>query len=164
MSKEFEDFSHLVRISRTDIRGDKEVIAGLTRIRGIGNRMASLVLKKAGIPRDKFIGLLTEDEINKINEIIEDPIKAGIPNWCVNHNKERRSGEDVHLTGSDLALQDRMDIDRLKKLRCWRGIRHAAGLKVRGQRTKSTGRGGRAVGVSRKKLIRQMEKKKKKGD
>ncbi|MEA2070818.1 MAG: 30S ribosomal protein S13 [Asgard group archaeon] len=159
MSEEFKDFQHLVRISGTDIRGDKNAVSGLTYIRGIGFRMSTLVLKKAGIPKKKYIGLLTQDEIKKINDIISEPSKYGIPGWFVNHAKERRTGKDLHLTGSDLALYDRNDIDRLKKLRTYRGIRHAAGLKVRGQRTKSTGRGGRSLGVSRKKLLKEMEKK-----
>lgn len=141
-----------MRISGTDVRGDKKAVCGLTSIRGVGDRMATLVLKKAGIPAETFIGLLTEDQVKKINEIIAEPIKFGIPRWCVNHIKDRRTGQDLHLTGSKLAFQDRTDVDRLKRLRCYRGVKHAAGHKVRGQRTKSTGRGGRALGVSRKKL------------
>lgn len=152
MSTEFKDFKHLVRISGTDIRGDKQAINGLTKIRGVGNRFADIVLKKAGIPNNIYIGLLSEDNIKSLNDIIEDPIKYGIPSWYVNHVKDRDTGKDIHLTGSKLALYDRNDVDRLKKLRTYRGIKHAVGHKVRGQRTKSTGRGGRAIGVSRKKL------------
>ena len=152
MSAKFDDFKHLVRISGADIRGDKHVITGLTKIRGIGPRMADVILKKAAIPQQTYIGLLNDDQVKKIDEIIKDPIKFGIPTWYVNHTKERESGKDIHITGSQLALYDRNDIDRLKKLRSYRGVRHAAGLKVRGQRTKSTGRGGRAMGVSRKKI------------
>ena len=151
MSQNFKDFKHLVRIGGTDIRGDKQVINGLTQIRGVGNRMADLVLKKAGIPRDIFIGLLEETQIKKIDEIIDNPIKFGIPSWYVNHAKERETGQDIHLIGSRLALYDRNDIDRHKKMRTYRGLKHAAGHRVRGQRTKSTGRGGRSLGVSRKK-------------
>ncbi len=152
MSKEFNDFKHLVRISGTDVRGDKHAISGLTRIRGIGARMAFIVLSKAEVPEQTYVGMLTDDQITKIDEIIAEPIKFGVPKWFVNHVKERESGKDLHLIGPDLALYDRNDIDRLKKLRTYRGIKHHAGHKVRGQRTKSTGRGGRSLGVSRKKL------------
>lgn len=152
LSNEFENFRHLVRISGKDIRGDKQILNGLTMIRGIGPRMAHIVLKKAAIHPDKYVGLLTEEEIKKIDEIIKEPVKFGIPSWFVNHTKERVSGKDIHIIESQLALYDRNDIDRLKKLRTYRGIKHAAGHKVRGQRTKSTGRGGRSLGVSRKKL------------
>ena len=151
MSEEFNDFKHLVRIAGTDIRGDKHAISGLTHVRGIGARMAFIVLNKAGIPEQTYVGMLTDEQVKKLDEIIAEPIKHGIPKWFVNHIKERESGKDVHLTGSDLALFDRNDVDRLKKLRTYRGIKHHAGHKVRGQRTKSTGRGGRLLGVSRKK-------------
>ncbi len=151
MSINFDNFKHLVRISGKDIRGDKHVVNGLTMIRGIGPRMADIVLKKAKIKPDTFIGLLTDAQVDKLDEIIKDPIKFGVPRWFVNHVKDRNSGKDIHLVGSNLALYDRNDIDRLKKLRSYRGVKHAVGHKVRGQRTKSTGRGGRSIGVSRKK-------------
>ena len=80
MSIKFDDFKHLDRITGTDIRGDKHVVNGLTQIRGIGPRMADIVLKKAGIPKDLFIGLLTDEQVKTIDEIIKDPIKHGIQN------------------------------------------------------------------------------------
>ncbi|MHA1722752.1 MAG: 30S ribosomal protein S13, partial [Candidatus Baldrarchaeia archaeon] len=52
---------------------------------------------------------------------------------------------------SDLVLTIKSDIDRMKKIKSWKGIRHALGLKVRGQRTRTTGRGGRTIGVTKKK-------------
>ena len=152
MSTKFDDFKHLVRITGTDIRGDKQVVSGLTQIRGIGPRMADIVLKKAGVSKDLFIGLLTDEQVKAIDEVIKDPIKYGIPKWFVNHVKDRVSGKDIHLVHSNLALYERNDVDRLKKLRTYRGVKHAVGHKVRGQRTKSTGRGGRSLGVSRKKI------------
>jgi small subunit ribosomal protein S13 len=161
LSEEFKDFRHLVRISGFDIRGDKQAIAGLTHIRGIGRRMADAILKILDIPRETYIGLLSEKQVEEIDNIIKDPIKHGVPDWYVNHQKERRSGKDIHIIGSELALYDRQDIQRLTKIRCYRGMRHAAGLKVRGQRTKSTGRGGRSLGVSRKKLLKQAAEEKK---
>jgi len=152
LSIDFKDFKHLVRISGADIRGDKHAINGLCHIRGIGSRMADVVLKKAEIPHDTYIGLLSDDQIKRINEVIKEPIKFGIPSWYVNHIKERATGQDIHITGNTLALYERNDVDRLKKLRTYRGVKHAVGHKVRGQRTKSTGRGGRSMGVSRKKI------------
>ena len=151
MSLEFKDFKHLVRISGTDIRGDKNALTGLSEIRGIGPRMADAILKKAEILPHHFIGFLTEEQVKKIDDIIKDPIKFGIPKWFVNHQKERATGKYNHLTCSNLALYDRNDVDRLKKMRNYRGVKHTAGHKVRGQHTKSTGRGGRSLGVGRKK-------------
>ena len=68
----------------------------------------------------------------------------------LNRRKDITTGEDLHLLGSDLTLEIDKDIKLLKKIRSWRGVRHALGLKVRGQRTRTTGRTGRTVGVSRR--------------
>ncbi|MGY5853448.1 MAG: 30S ribosomal protein S13, partial [Candidatus Thorarchaeota archaeon] len=64
--------------------------------------------------------------------------------------RDRMSGRMLHLTGADLQFAHKNDIDRLRRIRSWRGIRHSLGLKVRGQHTRTTGRHGMAVGVSRK--------------
>jgi small subunit ribosomal protein S13 len=61
-----------------------------------------------------------------------------------------KSGENKHFTGADLDFQLKMDIDYMMKTKSWKGIRHGLGLKVRGQRTRCTGRRGRTVGVTRK--------------
>ncbi|MDD5186755.1 MAG: 30S ribosomal protein S13, partial [Methanoregula sp.] len=60
-------------------------------------------------------------------------------------------GESKHLLGSDLTLIQDEDVNMMRKIRCYRGIRHETGQKVRGQRTKSTGRTGMTVGVKKKK-------------
>ena len=69
----------------------------------------------------------------------------------VNRKKDLRTGEDLHVLGSKLDLQIKQDIDRMKKMKSYKGVRHQYGLKVRGQRTKSTGRKGLVVGVVRRK-------------
>ncbi len=61
------------------------------------------------------------------------------------------TGENRHLFSQDVALVNEEDINLMRKIRCYRGIRHETGQKVRGQRTKSTGRTGTTVGVKRKK-------------
>ena len=70
----------------------------------------------------------------------------------MNRPRDRLSGRMLHLIGSDLEFARKNDIDRLRRIKSWRGVRHSLGLKVRGQHTRTTGRGGMAVGVSRKKL------------
>jgi small subunit ribosomal protein S13 len=62
------------------------------------------------------------------------------------------------LTGSELLYYVKEDIEREKRIKSWRGIRHALGLKVRGQRTRTTGRTGITVGVKRKKTAQQEKK------
>ncbi len=63
------------------------------------------------------------------------------------------TGNDLHIMGTDMELKFREDINLLRKIRSYRGIRHERGLRVRGQRTKSTGRRGMVVGVVRKKIL-----------
>lgn len=69
----------------------------------------------------------------------------------LNRQKDPVTGQDKHLLGTDIILTFREDINNLKKVRAYRGLRHERGLKVRGQRTKAAGRRGSTVGVNRKK-------------
>ena len=84
------------------------------------------------------------------------PRTAGQPEaplrGCPLEGKDPETGKDVHLTGSDLDLSVKRDIDLMKEIRSWKGERHARGLKVRGQRTKTTARRGRSIGVSKKRV------------
>jgi small subunit ribosomal protein S13 len=97
------------------------------------------------------MGTLSDDEVEKLTELIED-IPDNMPEWMLNRRKDMDSGEDIHLIGSDLELTQKEDINELRKIRSYRGIRHEGGHKVRGQRTASNGRTGAIVGVSRKKV------------
>jgi small subunit ribosomal protein S13 len=69
----------------------------------------------------------------------------------LNRQKDLVSGEDIHVISNDLIDILRLDVEREKKTRSYRGIRHYLGLPVRGQRTKTSGRGGATIGVSKKK-------------
>jgi len=83
----------------------------------------------------------------------------------LNRRRDLKTGKDLHLHGSDLVLTIKEDIEREKKIKSWRGVRHSLGLKVRGQRTKTTGRKHAAVGVLRRAIAQaqtQTEKKEKK--
>ena len=146
-----DKFRHLIRISNTDLQGDTSVRNGLARIVGISHRFASAVLRCVGVDEFKLLGLLTEDERERIEEALYDPLAAGVPEWMLNRQKDPETGESKMLLGPDLLLQTKMDKDRLIRIRSWRGIRHSRGLKVRGQKTKSTGRRTGALGVDRKK-------------
>ena len=146
-----DEFRHLVRISNSDLQGTTSVRNALARITGVSHRIASAILRAVNVDEFKLLGTITEEEREKIEEAIYDPISAGIPEWMLNRQKDPESGESKLLTGSDLLLQHKTDIDRMIRKRSWRGIRHSRGLKVRGQRTKATGRSGSTMGVSRKK-------------
>ena len=124
-------------------------------IRGINANISRAIIQIAGLDPSQRIGNLQDRELKKIENILKDPQEHGIPGWMLNRQKDRKTGLDNHIVGSDLALVEKFDIDRLKKIKCWRGVRHHLGLKVRGQRTKSTGRGGQTVGVAYKKRQRR---------
>lgn len=147
MSKEFR---HIVRVTDTDIDGTLKVGYALTKIKGISISLANAVLKKAGINPEIRLGLLSEDQVKKIEDVIQNPAKYGIPSWLLNRRKDLETGKDLHLLSSDLVLRTKMDIDLMKKIKSWKGYRHAYGLKVRGQRTRTTGRTGKTVGVKKK--------------
>jgi small subunit ribosomal protein S13 len=151
MSREFR---HILRIIDTDVDGTLKASYALTKIKGIGFNLANAILKKAGIDPDMRVGFLTEAEVEKIEEIIKEPSRYELPGWLFNRKKDLETGKDMHLISADLVLRTKMDIERMKEIKSWRGYRHAYGLKVRGQRTKTTGRAGKALGVKKKAIVR----------
>jgi small subunit ribosomal protein S13 len=150
-----EDFKYIVRIANTDLDGYKTVEWGLTAISGIGLRLAVILATSTGIPRDKKLGKLTDEEVEHLEEQVKN-IQGLMPSWLLNRQKDLTTGDDVHIFGPEIQLTLRDDINRLKMIRCYRGIRHEQGQKVRGQRTRANGRSGVTVGVV-KKAIRQKQ-------
>jgi small subunit ribosomal protein S13 len=148
-----QEFRHILRIIDKDVDGTLVAPYALKKVKGISLSIANAILKKANINPNTRAGFLTETEVDKIEEIIKEPTKYGIPNWLINRRKELETGKDKHLISADLVLRTKTDIEQMKEIKSWRGYRHAYGLKVRGQRTKTTGRSGKALGV-KKKLFR----------
>ena len=146
---------HILRIMGTDVQGTLKTVYALTAIKGVSLSLSNAVLKKAGVNPDVRVGFLTETEIDKIEEIVKEPTKYGLPTWLFNKRKNAETGKDIHLISADLVLRTKMDIDEAKGIRSWRGYRHAYGLKVRGQHTKTTGRAGKALGVKKKAIQQQ---------
>lgn len=142
---------------RTRVDGRAKVEFGLTQISGIGLRFAQAVVKIANINPELRIGAIPEKDLNRIEEIILNPVGNGIPYWMVNRKKDLRTGEDLHITGNLLEITVKRDIDRMKKIKSYKGVRHHLRLKVRGQRTKSTGRHGLVVGVMRRRKRQQQK-------
>jgi len=151
------EFRHILRITDTDVDGTLKATYALTKIKGISLSLANAILKKAGVNPDTRAGFLTEVDVEKIEEIIGEPTKFGLPRWLLNRRKDLETGKDTHLIGADLALRTKTDIEQMKEMKSWRGYRHAYGLKVRGQRTKTTGRSGKALGVKKKAIMRPAE-------
>ncbi|MEE8402063.1 MAG: 30S ribosomal protein S13 [Candidatus Hydrothermarchaeaceae archaeon] len=148
-----EEFKHLVRVAGSDLDGKKKVDYGLTKIKGIGLRMAGAICEVAGIDKARKVGYLTEKESETLGKAVEGLHENGVPPWMYNRRRDYSTGRDIHIIGSDLLMSLRDDLNRLRKIRSYRGIRHETGLPVRGQRTRTGFRGGKTVGVTRKKMI-----------
>jgi len=146
-----EKFQHILRILNTNIDGKRNITFALTSIKGVGKRFATQVCKKADVDITKRAGELTEEEVEKVVTIMQNPRTYKIPDWFLNRQKDKRDGTFSQLLSNGLDNKLREDLERLKKIRSNRGLRHWWGLRVRGQHTKTTGRRGRTVGVSKKK-------------
>jgi small subunit ribosomal protein S13 len=151
------EFQHIIRFVGTDVKGTQPVTYALTSVKGIGIKLANAIIEKAGIDPATRMGLLSSAEVEKLEEIVTNPVKHDIPMWLLNRRKDLETGKDIHLLSSDLVLQTKNDIDQMKKIRSWKGFRHSYGLKVRGQRTRTTGRKGKAIGVKKKEIKRRSE-------
>jgi len=145
-----ENFNYIIRIVNTDINGENNIVQGLTQIKGIGRHIATFIADTAGVDRKLKFGNLPETEIEKLKEVLEN-IDEYAPSWMLNYRKDAYTGEDMHLISTDVATRLRDDINMMKMIRSYRGVRHEFGLKVRGQRTSSNGRKGLALGVSKRK-------------
>jgi small subunit ribosomal protein S13 len=145
-----EEFKHMVRIARRDVDGNKPVVNAIADVRGVGIALSGAVCKGMGFDLKEKIGYLSDDKIAEIEEAIRDPKKYNIPDWMLNRRNDYETGETVHLIESDLMMRLRDDLNRMKKIRSYKGRRHEVGLPVRGQRTKSTFRKGTSVGVRRR--------------
>lgn len=152
------EFRRIVRILETDVDGELPLVHGLSTIKGIGYNFAISLCRLLRLDPMMKVGYLTDDEIKNIEAVAKEPSKYGLPHWLYNRRKDYASGEDLHLTGATLLFYVKEDIEREKRTKSWRGIRHALGLKVRGQRTRTTGRSGITVGVKRKKTTQQQKK------
>jgi len=148
--EEDKDFVHLVRISGVVVDGKLTIPKALMKIKGVGPRVAESIVPKFGYNSEVRIGSLKEEQINSIEESLEK-ISSSLPAWMLNRRKDIETGADAHNIGPELDMQRREDINREKKTKSYRGVRHHLNLPVRGQRTKSSFRKGSTIGVSRKK-------------
>lgn len=147
MSKELR---YIVRLYGTGLDGTKKVPYALSDIRGIGINLAHVIARNAKVDPDDRLGDLTDAELRKIEDVLRNTSVYGIPVQMLNRRRDPRTGEDHHLLGPDLELEGKEDIELMKEIRSWRGVRHSLGLRVRGQKTRTTGRKGKAIGVSKK--------------
>lgn len=147
-----KDYQYIVRIGGTDLNGSKRIPYGLSKIKGIGVRIGEIICGIAGIDRNKQVGYLTEEEANRLDKIVTDFKSQKVPSWLFNRRKDYVTGKDTHVVGAELAISLRDDLNIMKKIRSYKGIRHELGLPVRGQRTRTSFRGGATIGVSKQQI------------
>jgi len=139
----------IVRILSKDIEGKMKIYPGFTKIKGVSWSLSNAVCKKLNLDKDKTIGTLTQEEIEKVSNFLKNP---QLPSYLLNRRSDFETGENKHLIASELELTADFDIKRLKKIKSYRGTRHVSGLPMRGQRTKSNFRRFRrkGAGIKRK--------------
>lgn len=133
----------------TDIPGTINLQKGLTKVRGIGANLSHTICTRMNIDGNMIVGSMKDTELKEI----EIKLKAmdGVESWMLNRQNDYDTGDNKHLLTTDLKLTRQFDQKRMQKIKSYRGLRLAAGLPVRGQRTKAHFRkGGKAVGVKRK--------------
>merc|ERR1711920_596819 len=135
------DFKHIIRILNTNVDGRRQVPFAITAIKGCGRRFAMLICKRARIPLTQRAGTLTEEQAALIQQILEHPSDNGFPVWMLNRRRDIMEGKNLQLASTALDSFIRQDVERMKKMKLHRGLRHYWYLKVRGQMTKCTGRG-----------------------
>ena len=142
----------MVRVGNTDIKGNIAIVIGLAKVKGVGHMFANAACKVANVDIQKKSGYLEMSEIEKLTDVIQIAKKYKLPLWLFNRRNDYETGEDRHILMGDLLFAKQQDVRRLQKIKSNRGLRHAAGLPLRGQRTQSNFRRnkGKAVGVKRK--------------
>ncbi|KAJ4967714.1 hypothetical protein NE237_014415 [Protea cynaroides] len=163
-----EDFQHILGVLNTNVDGKQKIMFALISIKGIGRRFANIVCKKADVDMNKSFSILfyigsskfwhwdSAELVSyllrslKLMVIVANPPQFKIPDWFLNRKKDYKDGRYSQVVSNALDMKLRDDLKRLKKIRNHRGLRHYWGLRVRGQHTKTTGRQGKTVGVSKK--------------
>jgi small subunit ribosomal protein S13 len=138
----------LVRILGYDVPGSRNIYTGLIRIKGVSWSISNATCLKLGLDRAKKIMDLTKPEIQKIEHFLKN---MNIPDYMKNRRTDIEEGKTAHLLGTDLDISKDFDIKRLRKIKAYKGVRHALGQPVRGQRTKSHFRKNKVAGVGGRK-------------
>ncbi|HEV2317427.1 MAG TPA: 30S ribosomal protein S13 [Thermoplasmata archaeon] len=143
------NFRYIVRLAGSDLDGRRSTALALTGVRGIGPRIAEVTCRMAGVNPAEMIGNLPEATVEGIEQVLGS-LPTRLPGWMVNHPVDYATGEAHHYIGPDLETSGRDDVNLMRMVRSYKGVRHERGQKVRGQRTRSNGRTGMAAGVLKK--------------
>lgn len=144
-----KEFKHMVRVANTDLIGEKPILQALRKIKGVSFMVANAICEYNDMDKNQKTGYLIDSDIQKIEKVLTEP--KVLPHWLLNRRKDYDSGEDKHVVSVDLKLAKQFDIKRLQGIKSYKGLRHAWGLPVRGQRTRSNFRSGKSVGVHKSK-------------
>jgi len=147
-----QEFKYIVRVAGRDLDGTKKVIPAIAEIKGVGESFANAMVSSLKLDAKFRLGQLSDRQLQQVESALKDPNSLNLPPWLLNRRKDVDSGSNIHRIGSDLDFMIKNDVDREKNVLSWRGVRHSLGLKVRGQRTRTTGRKGRTVGVKKSSL------------
>ena len=147
-----QEFKYIVRVAGRDLDGTKKVVPAIAEIKGVGDSYANAMVASLKLDSRARLGQLTDRQLQQIEQSLKDPSMLNLPPWLLNRRKDIDTGSNFHRFGSDLDFMIKGDLDREKNILSWRGVRHSLGLKVRGQRTRTTGRKGRTVGVKKSSL------------
>ena len=138
----------LVRIANVDLDGNKSVSNALRKMKGVSFMISNAVCNISKVDKYKKVGLLDDTEIKQLEVVLLQ--YKGIPTWMLNRRKDYDTGEDKHIIGAQVMFVKTFDVKRMQESKSNRGLRHAWGLPVRGQRTRSHFRHGKSVGVMKK--------------
>ncbi len=144
-----DDFNYIIRLADSDIDGLSRIGMGLTSVKGVGARTALAICEIAGVDKNMLGGHLEDSDLEKIRNAIE-AYPTEVPLWMLNRQRDIETGDELHLFSMDVTMTQDDDIARLRATKAYRGLRHAARKRVRGQRTRSNGRSGLTLGVQRK--------------
>ena len=150
--KQIEGVRGIVRLADSDLDGTKKIKSALPKIKGVGPSLAVALARALNISETAYLGSLTDEQIANLEKAIQNPQSVGIPKFFLDRQADPFLGGDRHLISSDLSFTRKSDIDFMKKMHMWKGIRHEQGQPVRGQRTRGNFRTGKAMGVSKAKL------------
>lgn len=156
-AQETVDVQEIIRIADTDVNGTKRIEDAIHDIKGVSYAFANAVTEVLEFDPNTKIGSLSDDELETIEEILRNPAEVDIPEWMRNRRKDRETGDDKHLIGSELMMTEEFDIRRLKNIGSYRGKRHEMGLPVRGQQTQASFRSGEKIGVKRARVQEEAE-------
>ncbi len=139
----------LIRILSTDIPGNFKLGYGLTKIKGIGFNFSHAFCVRNNFDESKLLSNFSENEVRNIEKKLKDG--ENLDYWLLNRQRDYDTGDDIHIYTTDIKFRTEFDVRRLQKVKAYKGMRHSAGLPVRGQRTKAHFRNSKAMGVSKQK-------------